>query len=84
VLVSLQLLDPGVQNILQIAGMGVVAPSQRYQLCFHLSLKLGLVLEKLLEAFELGFVGGEPVKLLERHVDEIVAGEDSEKHRVYG
>jgi hypothetical protein len=58
VLVSLQLLDPGVQNILQIAGMSVVAPLQRYQLGFHLSLKLGLVLEELLEALELCFVSG--------------------------
>jgi hypothetical protein len=58
VLVSLQLLDPGVQNILQIEGMGVVAPSQRYQLGFHLSLKLGLMLEELLEALELCFVSG--------------------------
>jgi hypothetical protein len=58
VLVSLQLLDPGVQNILQIARMGVVAPSQRYQLDFHLSLKLALVLEELLETLELCFVSG--------------------------
>jgi hypothetical protein len=73
VLVSLQLLDPGVQNILQIAGMGVVAPSQRYQLGFHLSLKLGLVLEELLEALELGFVRGEPGVRLESEMQLLLS-----------
>jgi hypothetical protein len=54
--ISLELLDPGIQHILQIARMRIIARSQLCQFSFHRALELRFVLEELLQALELCFV----------------------------